>query len=71
MLSDDVFKALKSEAERRHVTVADIVRRGIDRQLESAVPGTFRKPTITPCDLGEPKIPVELWREVANEPRFP
>ena len=66
MVPDKVYEALTKEAARRQTTVADLVRRSIDRQLESAVNVPFRKPTITPSNLGQPMIPVERWREVAN-----
>lgn len=67
MLPDDVYKSLKDEADRRQATIAEIVRRGIDRLLLSAVPGKYASPTITPVDLGVPTIPVEDWRAHANE----
>ena len=67
LLPDDVYESLRKEVARRQTTVADFVRRGIDRQLQSAVDAPFKKPTLTPVNLGEPMIPVERLREVANE----
>ena len=67
LLPDDVYDDLKTEAQRRQLTVADLVRRSIDRQLASAHKGPFRPPSITPLHLGIPLLPLEHWREAAND----
>lgn len=67
MVPDATYEGLQKEAKRRQATVADLVRRGIDRQLESAVNEPFRPPRIIVHDLGLPKLPPEEWREAANE----
>ena len=67
MLPDDVYTSLKAEAERRQSTIADIVRRGIDRVLTSSVKAPFKLPALSPRDLGSPALPVEEWRNAANE----
>ncbi len=67
MLPDDVYQSLKEEAERRQATVAEIVRRGIDRLLVSSVKGTNRAPVLSPRDLGVPMIPADEWRDIANQ----
>jgi hypothetical protein len=67
MIPDEIYHSLKSEAERREATVADIVRKGIDRVLEAAVKGPNRVPSISPCNLGLPLIPQDDWRVVAND----
>ena len=66
-LPDSLFARLQREAERREATVAELVRRGIERQLESAVDEPRREPRITPLDLGETLLPASEWREIANE----
>jgi hypothetical protein len=67
MLPDAVYAALKREALRRQLTVAEVVRRGIDHQLASSVQVPFRAPALTPVDLGTRLIPFEDWREEAND----
>jgi len=52
---------------RRQAMVPDVVRRGIDRLLASAVQGNPRSPLLTPRDLGVPTIPSEEWRDIAND----
>ncbi len=66
-LPDSLYIRLQREAERKEATVADLVRRGIERQLESAIDEPRREPTITPLKLGKPLVPESEWREIANE----
>jgi CopG-like RHH_1 or ribbon-helix-helix domain, RHH_5 len=67
ILPDEVYESLKKEAVRRQTTVADIVRRGIDRLLASSVQAPYRTPVINPRDLGVPNLPDGNWRDIANE----
>ena len=67
MVPDEMYDSLQKEAKRREWTVADLVRRGIERQLASAVDVPWRKPTITPVDMGQFLMPMEDWRLAANE----
>jgi hypothetical protein len=66
-VTDETYARLREEAKRRARPMADLVRRGIDRQLESAVEAPRGEPTITPLHLGEILIPESEWRLLANE----
>ena len=67
MVPDEVYDSILREAKRKEWTVADLVRRSIERQLATAVDAPRREPTITTVRLGVPKIPVSEWREAAND----
>jgi hypothetical protein len=67
LIPDETFARLQKEAKRREWTVADLVRRGIDRQLDSAVDTPPWSPIPPQIDLGEILVPLSEWREIANE----
>lgn len=67
LFSEDVYSRIKAEAKRREWTVAEVVRRGVEKQLESAVDAPRVKPKITPGNLGVPRVPVSEWRDYAND----
>jgi hypothetical protein len=67
LVPDNIYESLQKEAARRQLTVADFVRRGIDRQLDSAIDIPYREPTLTPRDLGAPSLSTDSWREAAND----
>jgi len=67
MVTDETYDRLRKEAKRREQPMADLVRRGIDSQLESADEIPRAEPTITTLHLGEILIPESEWRLLANE----
>jgi len=67
LVSDETYARLKKEAKRREWTVAEVVRRGVEKQLEYAVDAPRAKPTFTPVDMGEILIPASEMREAAND----
>lgn len=67
LVPEETYERLRKEAKRREWTVAEVVRRGLEKQLESAVDGPSVVPKITPGNLGVPKVPVSEWREYAND----
>ena len=67
LIPDETYALLKKVAKRKESTMADFVRRSLEKQLESAVDGPRVEPTITPVDMGEFLVPVSEWRELAND----
>jgi hypothetical protein len=66
LIPEETYARLKKEAKRREWTVAEVVRRGLERQLESAVDGPPGMPQFTPRSLGPILAPESEWRELAN-----
>ena len=71
LVPDATFARLQTEAKRREASITDIVRRGIERELERAVDAPFVEPRLRTFKLGAPLVPENEWREMANEVRVP
>ena len=69
-LPDDLYRQLKTLAERREWTLAETIRRASEELLKTYPESTdsaaeWKRPVV---DLGgPPRIPVSEWRELANE----
>ena len=69
-LPDDQYARLRALAARLEVSLAELLRRGADYVLtvypaETTAAAEWHLPDA--LDLGEPMMPVESWRELANE----
>ncbi len=67
LVPEETYERIKREAKRREWTVAELVRRGVEKQLEHGVDAPRIKPKITPVNLGVPKVPDTEWRDYAND----
>lgn len=67
LVPEETYERIRLEAKRREWTVAEVVRRGLEKQLESAVEGAAPAPGILTANLGAPKLPDSEWRELAND----
>jgi hypothetical protein len=66
LVPESLYARILREATKREWTVAEVVRRGIEKQLESEVAVEPRIPKIRSKKMGTPKIPESQWREIAN-----
>lgn len=66
LLPDAMFAELKRRATAREQTVTEVIRRGVERELE-AMGEDLREPVLHVYDLGVPPVPVADWREIAND----
>lgn len=69
-LPDELYRDAKRIAEEREITLAEVVRRGLEHMARiypprNAPTGGWRPPE--PRHLGSFRSPVEQWRELANE----
>lgn len=69
-LPDDLYRDAKRIAEEQEITLAEVVRRGLEHMtriypLRDAGAGGWRPPA--PLHLGRFRAPQEQWREIANE----
>lgn len=69
-LPDDLYRDAKRLAEEHEITLAEIVRRGLEHMIRiypprDATAGYWRLPE--PHHLGRFLAPEEQWRELANE----
>lgn len=68
-LPDELYHADKRVATEQEITLAEVVRRGVEHMLRTYPPransGEWRLPA--PRHLGRFRAPVEQWRELANE----
>lgn len=73
-LPDDLYRQVKRIAAEQETTLADVVRRGLEHMVRVYPP---REDTAEPWrpprarSLGPFQVPVEAWRELANEGRPP
>lgn len=67
-LPDEVYRAAKRIAAEREITLAEVVRRGLEHMLRIYPlrddPGEWQLPA--PHHLGSFRAPVDAWRELAN-----
>ena len=65
-LPDELYRDVKRIAAEQEMSVAELVRRGLEhmRSLYPQRSGDWQLPE--PIDLGEFKAPPEQWRELAN-----
>jgi hypothetical protein len=69
-LPDELYRAAKQLAEEHEITLAEVVRRGLEHMLRiyplrDANAAGWRLPA--PRHLGRFRVPEERWRELANE----
>jgi hypothetical protein len=69
-LPDELYRDAKRLAEEREITLAEVVRRGLEHMIRiypsrDVTPGSWRLPE--PRHLGRFRAPEEQWRELANE----
>jgi hypothetical protein len=68
MLPDEVYRTAKRVASEREMPMAELVRRGIEYMIRIYPPkqtGEWAFPE--GVQLGQPRVPVEDWRMLANE----
>jgi predicted transcriptional regulator len=68
-LPDTLYAQAKRIAERQEISLAELVRRGLEHmvrlyRVDDAPVAEWRLPD--PVELGEFLAPVESWRELAN-----
>lgn len=72
-LPDELYRAAKRIAAEHEITLAEVVRRGLEHMLRIYPPtsdaGNWQLPA--PRHLGRFRAPVERWRELANEEPLP
>lgn len=73
-LPDQIYRQAKRIAAEREMTLAEVVRRGVEYMIRIHPParverGEWRLPE--PLRLGEFLSPSSTWREAANEPSTP
>lgn len=69
-LPDDLYQAARRLASEHEVTLAEVVRRGLEHMIRIYPPraetgGGWRPPA--PLHLGSFQAPEERWRDLANE----
>ncbi len=67
-LPDEMYARLKRLSARLELSMAELLRRGAEYVLSvhpESTTSDWRLPE--PLDLGAPLVPVEDWRELANE----
>lgn len=69
-LPDELYRAARRLAAEREITLAEVVRRGLEHMLRiypprDEVSGGWRPPP--PRRLGQFRAPEDQWRELANE----
>jgi hypothetical protein len=69
-LPDDLYRDAKRLAEEHEITLAEVVRRGLEHMIRIYPPrdvaiDRWRPPE--PHHLGRFRAPHEQWRELANE----
>jgi hypothetical protein len=67
LVPDALYLRVQREAQRQEWTVSEVVRRGIEKQLESAVDQEPQIPSLKPLDLGGAKLPEDRWRDAIYE----
>jgi hypothetical protein len=70
-LPDELYAEAKRVAREREMSLAEVVRRGVEYITRvyppvSAKPAAWSPPPAS--DLGECRVPVEQWRLLANDP---
>lgn len=70
-LPDSLYAQAKRIAERHEISLAELVRRGLEHMLrlypvDEKPPGGWSLPEAR--SLGELRAPVQDWRELANAP---
>lgn len=73
-LPDRLYAEAKRIAAEQEITLAEVVRRGLEHMVRSyprgrGTPGTWKPPPARP--LGRFLAPPERWRELANEEQSP
>lgn len=69
-LPDDLYRDAKRIAEEREITLAEVVRRGLEHMVTLYPPREVaidRWQLPKPRHLGRFRAPQEQWRELANE----
>ena len=69
-LPNDLYRDAKRLAAEQEITLAEVVRRGLEHMLRLYPAGRagveeWRPPK--PRALGDFRVPVERWRDLANE----
>ncbi|BBY06255.1 antitoxin [Mycobacterium noviomagense] len=69
-LPDELYRDAKRVAREHEMTLAEVVRRGLEHMVEiypprDAASDTWQPPT--PRRLGSFRVTQEAWRELANE----
>lgn len=69
-LPDELYRDAKRLAREHEVTLAEVVRRGLEHMVRiypkrNVAPDTWQPPT--PHQLGPFRVPTDAWRELANE----
>ncbi|MEZ0363850.1 antitoxin [Mycobacterium sp. pUA109] len=69
-LPDALYRDAKRIAQEHEITLAEVVRRGLEHMVRiyprrDAASDTWQPPA--PGRLGPFRVPGELWRELANE----
>jgi hypothetical protein len=70
-LPDDLYHAAKRLAADQEITLAEVVRRGLEHMLRIYPPRDIRERWQLPAPrhLGRFQAPVARWRELANPER--
>jgi hypothetical protein len=70
-LPDELYAEAKRVAREREMSLAEVVRRGVE-YITRVYPPVSKKPKSwtlpPPSDMGEFLAPVEEWRLLANDP---
>jgi hypothetical protein len=69
---DDLYREAKRVAREREISLAEVVRRGLEYIVRVYPPVEVQTPAWTPPEprsLGNFVSPVEDWRLLANDPR--
>ncbi len=70
-LPDELFAEANRVARERKISLAEVVRRGVE-YMTKVYPSKAERPrtsTLPPADdLGECLVPVAEWRHLANDP---
>lgn len=66
-LPDRIYAEAKRIAQEHEISLAEVVRRGIERMIASYPPGRATDWKLPPARaLGEFTAPADQWRELAN-----
>jgi len=73
-LPDELYREAKRIAREREMSLAEVVRRGIEYMARAYPPlknanKQWKPPR--PRNLGKFKVPVEDWRLLVNDPQLP
>lgn len=66
-LPDDLYREAKRIAAEQEISLAEVVRRGLEhmQRIYPPRPGVWRPPE--PAGLGRFRAPADQWRDLAND----